>query len=78
MNTFRIQFLMERLSPPSVGLTGSFDSAYLSGLKDIVNYVTQKGGHAVVDPHNYARYNGAVITDTSAYVHRIISVFAAI
>jgi aryl-phospho-beta-D-glucosidase BglC (GH1 family) len=70
MNTFRIAFMMERISPLSSGLTGSFDSTYLNGLKTIVSYVTGKGGYAVLDPHNYARYNGAVITDTSAYVDR--------
>ncbi|KAF9519115.1 glycoside hydrolase family 5 protein [Hydnum rufescens UP504] len=32
-NTFRVPFLMERISPPSTGLTGPFDSTYLSGLK---------------------------------------------
>jgi endoglucanase len=70
MNTFRIAFMMERISPLSSGLTGPFDSTYLNGLKTIVSYVTGKGGYAVLDPHNYARYNGAVITDTSAYVDR--------
>ncbi|PVF96644.1 putative cellulase precursor [Serendipita vermifera] len=67
MNTFRIAFMMERISPPSSGLTGSFDSTYLNGLKTIVTYITGKGGYAALDPHNYARYNGAVITDTSAF-----------
>ncbi|KAG9057832.1 hypothetical protein FS842_003594 [Serendipita sp. 407] len=67
MNTFRIAFLMERLSPPSQGLTGSFDTTYLNGLKTIVNYVTNKGGYAVIEPHNFARYNGAVITSTANF-----------
>ncbi|PVF96642.1 putative cellulase precursor [Serendipita vermifera] len=67
MNTFRVAFLMERLSPPANGLTGAFDSTYLSGLKTIVSYITNKGGYAIIDPHNFARYNGAVITDTSAF-----------
>ncbi|PVF96643.1 putative cellulase precursor [Serendipita vermifera] len=67
MKTFRIAFLMERLSPPSSGLTGSFDSTYLNGLKTIVNYVTSKGGYAILDPHNFARYNGGVITDLNAF-----------
>ncbi|KAJ3555099.1 hypothetical protein NM688_g2764 [Phlebia brevispora] len=48
-NTFRIPFLMERLSPPAQGLTGSFDATYLSGLKTIVSYITGKGAYAVVD-----------------------------
>lgn len=67
MNFFRIPFMMERMSPPATGLTGPFDSAYLSGLKTIVNYITSKGGYAALDPHNYARYNGSVITDVSLF-----------
>ncbi|CAG7851754.1 Endo-beta-1,4-glucanase B Short=Endoglucanase B; AltName: Full=Carboxymethylcellulase B; AltName: Full=Cellulase B; Flags: Precursor [Serendipita indica DSM 11827] len=62
MNTFRIAFLMERMSPISTGLSGSFDSTYLNGLKTIVNYITNKGGYAILDPHNFARYNNAIIT----------------
>lgn len=34
-NTFRIAFLMERISPPANGLTGSFDATYLQGLKTV-------------------------------------------
>lgn len=34
-NTFRIQFLMERLLPPATGITGAFDATYLSGLKTV-------------------------------------------
>ena len=48
-NTFRIPFLMERMSPPATGLTGAFDSTYLSGLQTIVSYITGKGGYALVD-----------------------------
>lgn len=49
-NTFRVPFLMERVSPPSTGgLTGPFNSTYLSGLQQIVSYITGKGGFAVVD-----------------------------
>lgn len=67
-NTFRIPFAMERMSPPATGLGSPFDSAYLGDLKTTVNYITGKGGYAVIDPHNYMRYNGAVITDATAYV----------
>ncbi|KAG8919826.1 hypothetical protein FRC00_010852 [Tulasnella sp. 408] len=66
-NTFRIAFLMERLSPPANGLTGSFDSTYLQGLKTIASYVTSKGGYAVLDPHNFMRYNNGVISDQNAW-----------
>ena len=51
MNTFRVAFLMERLAPPSGGITGSFDATYLAGLKKIVSYITSKGGYAIIDPH---------------------------
>ncbi|KAG9004807.1 hypothetical protein FRB94_002056 [Tulasnella sp. JGI-2019a] len=66
-NTFRVPFMMERLSPPATGLTGPFDSAYLSGLTTTVNYITGKGAYVLIDPHNYLRYNNAIITDTSAF-----------
>ncbi|KAJ3545968.1 hypothetical protein NMY22_g2236 [Coprinellus aureogranulatus] len=66
-NTFRIAFKLERLSPLGGGLTGAFDQTYLSGLRTIVNYITNKGAYAVVEPHNYMRYNGQTITDTNAF-----------
>ncbi|KAF9449521.1 glycoside hydrolase family 5 protein [Macrolepiota fuliginosa MF-IS2] len=66
-NVFRIPFLLERLTPPSTGITGAFDSTYLSGLKTIVNYVTNKGAYAIIEPHNYMRFNGAVISDNNAF-----------
>ncbi|PWW80129.1 Glycoside Hydrolase Family 5 protein [Tuber magnatum] len=67
MNTFRIPFLMERMVPPAQGLAGTMDAAYLAGLKEIATYITGKGGYAVIDPHNYGRYNGGIITDTAAF-----------
>ncbi|KAG6851093.1 hypothetical protein H0H93_000973 [Arthromyces matolae] len=60
-NTFRVTFLMERLSPPANGLTGAFDST------QIVNYITNKGAYAVIDPHNFMRYNGNIITSSSDF-----------
>ncbi|OKP14781.1 hypothetical protein PENSUB_5845 [Penicillium subrubescens] len=65
MNIFRVQFLMERLTPN--GMTGSFDSDYLKNLTTVVNYITQAGAHAVLDPHNYGRFNGAIISSTSDF-----------
>ncbi|KAG9019909.1 hypothetical protein FRB90_000040 [Tulasnella sp. 427] len=66
-NAFRVAFLMERISPPANGLTGAFDSTYLNGLKTIVNYITGKGAYAIIDPHNFLRYNGNVISDNNAF-----------
>ncbi|GJE85681.1 glycoside hydrolase family 5 protein [Phanerochaete sordida] len=77
-NTFRIPFLMERMSPPATGLTGPFDTTYLSGLQTIVSYITGKGGYALVDPHNFMIYNGTTISDTNAFQtwwHNLATVF---
>ncbi|GJC96019.1 endoglucanase 3 [Colletotrichum higginsianum] len=63
--TFRVQFLMERLSPDS--LTGKFNAEYLAGLTKVVEHITSAGGNAVLDPHNYGRYGGSIITDTAAF-----------
>ncbi|KAG8714646.1 hypothetical protein FRC11_007653 [Ceratobasidium sp. 423] len=67
LNTFRVAFTMERISPPATGLTGAFDSTYLGDLKTTVNYITGKGAYAVIDPHNYLRYNKNVISSTSDF-----------
>lgn len=56
---------MERLSQQS--LTGSFDQAYLTNLTNSVNHITNSGAYAVLDPHNYGRYFGNIITDTAAF-----------
>ncbi|KAF7981198.1 hypothetical protein HWV62_34521 [Athelia sp. TMB] len=64
-NTFRVCFLMERISPPANGLTGSFDPTYLAGLTTIVNYITSKGAYALIDPHNFMIYDNAPIANTA-------------
>jgi endoglucanase len=66
-NTFRITFLMERLAPPSTGLSGAFNTTYLSGLQTAVSYVTNQGGYAVIDPHNFGRYDNSIIYDTTGF-----------
>ncbi|KAL2180648.1 endo-1,4-beta-glucanase precursor [Thermothelomyces heterothallicus CBS 202.75] len=64
-NIFRIDFSMERLVPNQ--LTSSFDEGYLRNLTEVVNFVTNAGKYAVLDPHNYGRYYGNIITDTNAF-----------
>jgi endoglucanase len=32
-----------------------------------VNYITQKGAYAMIQPHNYGRFNGQIITDTNGF-----------
>ncbi|KAI1358895.1 endoglucanase 1 [Xylaria arbuscula] len=74
LNLFRIAFLLERMCPPSTGLGATFDETHYGHFKDAVDYVTvTKGAYAILDPHNYMRYNdpssqpysGSVIGDTS-------------
>jgi len=65
MNMFRLNFLMERLTPS--GLTGEFDSLYLGNLTEQVNHITGKGSYAMIQPHNYGRWKGEIITDTVGF-----------
>ena len=80
-NVFRLPFLMERMVPNT--LYGSANSAYLANYTSIVNYITNRGAWAIVDPHkhglpspllrkllmskSYGRYYNNIITDTSGF-----------
>ena len=64
-NIFRIPFLMERMAPTS--LAGPLATAYLTNYTGTIEYITSKGGYAIIDPHNSGRYNGAVITDYAGF-----------
>lgn len=64
-NAFRLNVLMERLSPDSI--TGALDSTYLGKIQEQVEYVTGKGAYILISPHNFGRYNGAIITDATAF-----------
>jgi endoglucanase len=66
-NFFRVTFLMERMVPPAGGITGPFDEAYLTNYTDVINYITDKGAYAAIDPHNYMIYNGQAISSTSEF-----------
>ncbi|KAJ0423971.1 glycoside hydrolase superfamily [Aspergillus carlsbadensis] len=63
-NIFRIQFKMERLTSE---ITGSFDEDYLQNLTSVVNAVTEAGAHAILDPHNYGRFNDEIISTPSDF-----------
>jgi endoglucanase len=56
---------MERLTPNT--LTGAFDPMYLGNLTEQVNYITGKGAYAMIQPHNYGRFYGKIITDTAGF-----------
>jgi len=58
--------MMERIIPSS--MTGTVNATYESGLTTIVDYITNtKGAYAIVDPHNFGRYYGNVITDYTGF-----------
>ncbi|KAG6899639.1 hypothetical protein C0993_008416 [Termitomyces sp. T159_Od127] len=74
INFFRVTFLMERMCPLSFGLGSRFNETYFAEYADAINYITlTKGAYALLDPHNYMRYNdpsqqpfsGSVIGDSS-------------
>jgi len=58
MTILRIPFLWERLQP---ALGGDLDATELGRLDDIVNYAVGAGTNVLIDPHNYAAYDGTVI-----------------
>ncbi|CAH0032946.1 unnamed protein product [Clonostachys rhizophaga] len=65
MNIFRVGFSMERLAVNS--MTETFAAAYLANLTETINHITSKGAYAVLDPHNFGRYKGNVITDVTGF-----------
>ncbi|KAH6646702.1 glycoside hydrolase superfamily [Truncatella angustata] len=65
MNIFRVPTMMERIIPGK--LTGSFNETYVAGLDDIIKYITGKGAYAILDPHNFGRAYGNIITDTAGF-----------
>ncbi len=58
MNIFRLPFRWERLQR---SLNGNFDSAEQGRLDSFVSYATGRGAYVLLDPHNYARYNGQLV-----------------
>jgi endoglucanase len=58
MNTFRINFAWERLQPTA---KGSLDPTHLAKLKALTTYATSKGGYVLLNPQNFARYNGKLV-----------------
>ncbi|KAF1960039.1 endoglucanase precursor [Byssothecium circinans] len=65
VNMFRLNFLMERLTPNK--LTAPLDKLYLGNLTEQVNYITSKGAYAMIQPHNYGRFYKEIITDTAGF-----------
>jgi len=65
MNTFRINFFMERLIPNK--LNGTLDKRYQQDLNQFVNGVTKKNAYVIFCPHNYGRYYDKVINDVPGF-----------
>ncbi|KAF6834680.1 cellulase [Colletotrichum plurivorum] len=67
LNTFRIGTMMERIIPDK--LTGTINETYFSGLEDVRCRETDqyRGSYAVIDPHNYGRYYGNIITSAADF-----------
>ena len=62
MNTFRVPFRWERLQQTQFA---AFDAAEAARLDDVVNYATGRGASVLLDPHNYARYFGGIVGQSS-------------
>ncbi|EMC98736.1 glycoside hydrolase family 5 protein [Baudoinia panamericana UAMH 10762] len=57
INTFRVAFLLERMCPLEYGLGARFNETYFSEFNDAIRAITSAGAYAILDPHNYMRYN---------------------
>lgn len=58
MNIIRVPFKWERMQR---SLNASLDSTEQSRLSTTVNDITSRGAIAIIEPHNYARYQGNLI-----------------
>ncbi|KAL3424506.1 endoglucanase 3 [Phlyctema vagabunda] len=65
MNIFRVPILMERIAQGT--MTASLDATYLGDLSTLISFITGAGAHAVIDMHNFGRYDGAVMASTSDF-----------
>lgn len=65
MNTFRLPFRWENIQPR---LGRDLDPDESSRLKRVVQWTTQRGAVVILDPHNYARYDGKPIGSPSVPV----------
>ncbi|KAF2799838.1 glycoside hydrolase family 5 protein, partial [Melanomma pulvis-pyrius CBS 109.77] len=68
VNTIRVTFLMERMCPLETGLGSTFNESYFSEFEKAVNYITMRGGYAVLDAHNYMRYNDPSMQPSSGSI----------
>ncbi|KAJ3010018.1 hypothetical protein HKX48_007632 [Thoreauomyces humboldtii] len=60
-NLIRVPFGWERIQP---ALLGNLDKTEFRRVSTIVNQVTAQKKYVLLDPHNYMRYNGQLVTPT--------------
>jgi endoglucanase len=58
MNTFRVVFKWERMQPT---LNGDLAASYLANMDALVTDATAKGAYVILEPHNFARYQGKLV-----------------
>jgi endoglucanase len=61
LKTFRLPFKMERIVTRDGDNVAFRNTADITNIDAFVNKVTAAGGTVILDPHNYARFNGAKI-----------------
>ncbi|KAF3920505.1 Endoglucanase [Dactylellina cionopaga] len=66
-NAIRIPIKLERAAPNGLKNPATYDQGYLSGLYQILSYITSSGGKAIIDIHNFGRYNGDILTDVEGF-----------
>ncbi|KAF2461558.1 glycoside hydrolase superfamily [Lineolata rhizophorae] len=65
VNLFRLNFKMERLTPNQ--LTAAVDPGYMANLTSNVEFLTNQGVYAMIQPHNYGRFYENIITDVDGF-----------
>lgn len=66
MNTFRLPVGWQRLVNGNLG--GTLDSSYWSKYDQLVQGCLATGAYCIIDIHNYARWNGNIIGQSSGAV----------
>ncbi len=56
------------MCPLEYGLGDKFNETYYTLYKDAIDYITERGGYTIIDPHNYMRYNNASAQPNSGSV----------
>jgi len=65
MNIYRIPFLWERMQ---LVAGGPLETAQLTYLHQLVNYLTNNSAYSLLDPHNYGSYFGGKIGQSSSSI----------